>query len=49
MTLTGKMVYSKSEIDNEIDIDISKFKEGVYFLLMHDKMNQIVNEKIVKI
>lgn len=49
LTLTGKTVYSQFSLKNEIDIDLSSFKEGVYFLVIHDGVNQIVNEKIVKI
>ncbi|MCD4793545.1 MAG: T9SS type A sorting domain-containing protein [Bacteroidales bacterium] len=47
--ITGKIVYSKNHIDNnEITINISSEKSGIYFLKFISN-NKIINSKIIKL
>ena len=46
LTLTGEQVYSKQKMDKTETIDLSKFSDGVYFIIIQ-KDNDIIRNKLI--
>ena len=48
LNLEGKMIYSNYHKNKHMTLDLSKCENGIYFLLLSSKSNELVRKKIIK-
>lgn len=46
--LEGKEIYSNYQKNKQMTLDLSKYENGIYFLLLSSKSNELVRKKLIK-